>query len=304
MILRNVWTITWACLALTTAAQDGDAYRKPPKVMEELLLAPPTPGVSIGQEGRWMLVTERSSYPSLAELAEPEVRVGGLRMNPANFSPSRSAGVVRMRLHSLRDRKDLTIAGLPSPLRAVSIQWSPDESRFAFVNLSSKRADLYLVDIATATARKVNKAALNTLPGNAYAWVGNDRLLYRTVPAGTGPMPDRNPVPRGPVIQQNLGRQGASRTYQDLIRTPYDEELFAWLTTSQLVIGGGGTEKPLGRPAIIAGMAVSPDKGFVLLTTLQRPFSYLIPASGFPKRISVLSLSDGRSWTLAETPSE
>jgi dipeptidyl aminopeptidase/acylaminoacyl peptidase len=304
MILRNVWTITWACLALTTAAQDGDAYRRPPKVMEELLLAPPTPGVSIGQEGRWMLVTERSSYTTLDELAEPEVRVGGLRMNPANFSPSRSAGVVRMRLHSLRDRKDLTIAGLPSPLRAVSIQWSPDESRFAFVNLSSKRADLYLVDIATATARKVNKAALNTLPGNAYAWVGNDRLLYRTVPAGTGPMPDRNPVPRGPVIQQNLGRQGASRTYQDLIRTPYDEELFAWLTTSQLVIGGGGTEKPLGRPAIIAGMAVSPDKGFVLLTTLQRPFSYLIPASGFPKRISVLSLSDGTSWTLAETPSE
>lgn len=293
-----------ACWAMTATAQDGDGYRKPPRVMEELLLASPTPGVSIGGHGRWMLVSERSSYPSLAELAEPEVRVGGLRMNPANFTPSRSGGVIRLRVQDLRSQKDVPIKGLPAALRAVSIQWSPDESRFAFVNLSDGRADLYMVDIAAATARKVNRAALNTLPSDAYAWVGNDRLLYKTVPAGTGPMPVRNPVPKGPVIQQNLGRQGASRTYQDLIRTPYDEELFAWLATSQMVIGGGGSEKPLGRPAIISGMSVSPDKGFVLLTTIEKPFSYLIPASGFPKRVSIVDLSDGKSWTLAETPSE
>jgi len=304
MIRHHALTIALACLAMAGTAQDREGYQRPPRVMEELLLAAPTPTVSIARQGRWMLVTERSSYPSLAELAEPEVRVGGLRMNPANFSPSRSAGVVRLRLHDLQARRDVAIAGLPAALRAVSIQWSPDESRFAFVNLSGKRADLYMVDIATATARKVNKAALNTLPSTAFAWVGNDRLLYKTVPAGTGPMPVRNPVPEGPVIQQNLGRQGASRTYQDLIRSPYDEALFAWLTTAQLVLGDGRAERALGGPAIIAGLSVSPDKGFVLLTTLRKPFSYLIPADGFPKRVSILDLADGKSWTLAETPSE
>jgi hypothetical protein len=54
--------------------------------MRDLLLAPTTPSVSLDGKAEWMLIMDRSSYPTIAELAEPELRIGGLRMNPANFS--------------------------------------------------------------------------------------------------------------------------------------------------------------------------------------------------------------------------
>jgi hypothetical protein len=69
-------------------AQDV-SYKTPPKEIADLLLAKPTPNVSIDSKGEWMLFIETNSYPSVAELAEPELRIAGLRINPNNFGPSR-----------------------------------------------------------------------------------------------------------------------------------------------------------------------------------------------------------------------
>ena len=70
-------------------AQDAVGYQTPPKDIADLLLAKPTPSVSVDSKGEWMLLSERNSYPSVEELGQPEIRVAGLRLNPNNFSPSR-----------------------------------------------------------------------------------------------------------------------------------------------------------------------------------------------------------------------
>ena len=36
-----------------------------------------------------MLLSQRNSYPSVEELAQPELRIAGLRFNPNNFALSR-----------------------------------------------------------------------------------------------------------------------------------------------------------------------------------------------------------------------
>ncbi len=301
--MRTTILIPFLCLVLSAAAQDEQRYQQPPAVMRDLLLAPPTPSVSVDGKAEWMLVMDRSSYPSLAELAEPEARVAGLRINPANYSASRTPSVNGMRLRNLPAKKDYDIQGLPSPLKARNVTWSPDEKSFAFVQASADRLDLYVVDVAAQKARKVNTAALNTLMTAPFAWAGSDRLVYRTVPAGRGRMPERQPVPAGPVIQENLGRQGASRTYQDLIKSPYDEALFEHLATSQLVVNDMKSERPIGQPAIYSQMAVSPDNGHLLVGTVQKPFSYLVPASDFPEKIGVVQLASGTEWPVVTNPS-
>ena len=139
-------------LATAMQAQDVSGYQQPPAIMRDLLLAPPTPSANIDRSGRWLMLTERSSYPGLAELAEPELRIAGLRINPANFSPSRTGTVEKITLRDLSTNKDHQIQGLPAPLHAVSIQWSPDELRFAFIQLEEKRADLWIVDMASLSA--------------------------------------------------------------------------------------------------------------------------------------------------------
>ena len=72
-----------------STAQDAVTYQTPPTEIADLLLAKPTPGVSIDSKADWMLLSERNSYPTVEELGQPEFKVAGLRLNPNNFSPSR-----------------------------------------------------------------------------------------------------------------------------------------------------------------------------------------------------------------------
>ena len=50
-------------------AQDAVTYQTPPKIMADLLLAKPTPGVSIDSKAEWILFSDRNPYPSIEELA-------------------------------------------------------------------------------------------------------------------------------------------------------------------------------------------------------------------------------------------
>src|SRR5215510_5076700 len=75
--------------SFTLQAQDDGSYKIPPKDIADMLLAKPTPNVSVDDKGEWMLFSEISLYPSVEELARPELKIAGLRLNPSNFGPSR-----------------------------------------------------------------------------------------------------------------------------------------------------------------------------------------------------------------------
>src|ERR1019366_9451002 len=61
-------------------------YQVPPEVMVKLVDAPPTPTISLspaqGEGPRRILIQQSSSLPTIADLAEPELRLAGLRFNP------------------------------------------------------------------------------------------------------------------------------------------------------------------------------------------------------------------------------
>ena len=159
-------------------AQDNKGYQLPPKDIADLLLAKPTPAISVDHKGEWMLLIERNSYPSVEELAQPELRIAGLRFNPKNFSLSRQNFINNFSLKNLQTGKEYKIQGLPAPLMAGNISWSPGEGKIAFTNTTNKQVDLYVIDIATRQTSKVNKAALNTIVGVACQWIDDKTLLY------------------------------------------------------------------------------------------------------------------------------
>lgn len=293
------------CLMAGTAlsAQDNVTYQRPPAVLEELLLAKPTPSVSVDDKGEWMMLTERNSYEPVAELARPELRIAGLRLDPRNFGPSRASYGAGFQLKHISTKAVFSISGLPEELHIGSLQWSPDGKMAAFTNTLDSRIDLYVIDIAAKAARKVNKAALNTVLGQSFTWLGNDRLLYKTVPEGRPPLPAPPAAPKGPVVQESLGKNAASRTYQDLIKSPYDEALFEYMATAQPVINDLRSEQPLGEPGLHAYVSVSPDEQYLLWRTIDKPFSYLVPARGFPHTYTVRDLRGNVLKTLAKNPS-
>ena len=91
VVKRLLVAILFVQFVSISYAQDAINYQLPPKEIADLLLAKPTPTISVDSKAEWMLVVERNSYPTVEELGQPEVRLAGLRLNPNNFSPSRQS---------------------------------------------------------------------------------------------------------------------------------------------------------------------------------------------------------------------
>lgn len=285
------------------AQNSPTGYQLPPKEIADLLLAKPTPLISVDHKGEWMLLLGRNSYPPVEELAQPEVRIAGLRFNPGNFSPSRQNYFTDLSLKNLRTGKEFRVEGLPAPLNAGNIRWNPTENKIAFTNTTSRQVDLYIIDIATHRATKVNVTPLNTILGIAGEWIDDNTLLYaaRVLPASAAPR--KQLVPGGPAIQENLGKSAPSATFEDLIKTPFDEAMFAFYGQVQLMKNRAGVESAIGKPGIFVDASLSPDRRFVLLRTVHKPFSYLVPAEGFNATISVIDIAGKPVRTINDLPS-
>lgn len=288
--------------AFTVASQDDGSYKMPPKDIADMLLAKKSPAVSVDKKAEWMLFMESSSYPSVEELARPELKIAGMRINPANFAPSRQNYINNLVLRNIATGKDEKISGLPSPLAAGYINWSPSNKKIAFVQTSGSRLDLYVIDVTTKKAVRINKSPLNVLMG-AYTWLDDNSLLYRAAPKSATAAPAKPPVPNGPTVQENYGKATPRPTFQDLIKSPYDEQLFEFYATTQLIKNTNGVETKIGQPGLYSSVQASPDKRFLLIRTLKKPFSYTVPAGGFSSVYTITEMNGKTVKQLAVVPS-
>jgi len=300
--MKTLLTLLLLIAVMHVKAQEQITYKEPPREIYDLIMAQPVPSASIDDAGKWMLLLERNTFPSVAELAEPELRIAGLRINPNNFAQSRMVTIAGMKLKDINTLQEHAIAGLPENMRATSLQWNPSQTKIAFANLLSSRVDLYVVDIATFTATKINQLPLNIVSGGTFAWITDNSLLYKATVA-TAVKPEKPLAPTGPVVQESLGKKAAARTYQDLIKSGYDEALFDYYAKSQLVFTDFTTETKLGEPLIIKSFSLSPDNNYLLLQTIEKPFSYTVPAGEFPHTVKVTDLKGNLVRLIAMNPS-
>ena len=283
----------------TLIAQDDVSYKMPPKEIADMLLVKPTPGVSIDDNGEWVLFMQGSNYPAVEELARPEYRIAGLRMNPANFAPSRQNFITGLTLKNIASGKTYNISGLPAPLYAGAVSWSPDNKKIAFTNTQPDRVDLYVITVATQKSAKINTTALNTITGG-YSWFDNNSLLYRGIVAPASAAPKKPLTPKGPAVQENYGKASPRPTFQDMIKSPFDEALFAFFATTQLIKNTNGVESKIGQPAIYQSVSASPDKKYLLQETTRKPFSYLVPSRSFASVVSITDLyGKDLNWLLS-----
>lgn len=284
------------------AAQGDEVYQTPPKELAALVDAPPTPSMNVGP-GDWAVLTEAPLFLTVADLAQPELKLAGLRFNPRNHEQTRVAYSRDIRIVRLSTGEQRPAAGLPQPLRARLVTWSPDGTRFAFTHASGDSVELWVADAAGAKASRVGSIVLNAShPSRAFHWLGNDSFVVRLAA-----IPDRAPedsrVSTGPVVQENLGRRTPARTYQDLLKTPYDENLFAHHLQSRVaIVSLDGTVRPLATTAMIADVEPSPDGRYLLVEAMHRPFSYVVPESRFPRRIEVWDRDGNVVHQIADLP--
>ena len=301
--MKNILIISWLFIGTNLFAQDAIEYQTPPKEIYDLVMAKPNPGVSFNSKGQFMLILDRSSMPLVEDLAQPELRIAGLRINPNNFGPSRSAYITNISIKEVLSGKEFSVSGLPANLKAGNLQWSPNEDKAAFTNTTNTIIDIYVIDIKTHKAIKINKTAVNLVLGASFNWIDNNSLLYTTVNQPLARAPKKPMAPKGPVVQQNLGKVAASATFQDLIKTAFDETQFEFYATTQLVKNTNGRETKIGTAAIYSSVDASPDKKYLLVDRIDKPFSYLVTAGGFNSTLMITDMNGTVLKTLAKLPS-
>jgi dipeptidyl aminopeptidase/acylaminoacyl peptidase len=285
-----------AALFLSAAAAPAAAqtYQKPPRAVLDVLDAPVPPQAAMSPARDHMLLVRGVRYPPIRELAQPMLRLAGLRINPNTSGPHRATSYVSMTLKKIADGSERKVE-LPPGARVGMPVWSHDGRRFAFINTTDTGVELWAGEAASARAWRLKGVVVNAVSvrpnaGQVVQWMPDNRtLLVQTVPAGRGAPPAEETVPKSPNIQESAGRPGPVRTYQDLLKDAHDEALFDFYATSQLafVDAESGKATALGRPAIFEETEPSPDGKFLLVARLGRPYSYLHPADDFPKEVEV-----------------
>ena len=276
----------------TIHSQEKLTYQKPPEEILELVDVQLAPSTIIDSDAENIVFLYRDQYKSIAELSEEELRLGGLRINPVTNINSRANYFNNIKLRDLEGDEPIQVAGLPEAPRLTNFNWSPDEKKMAFTHTSSEGVELWVLDIASAQARRLTQPRLNANLGDVMNWYNDgSSLLVKMVPADRKPLIDpETAVPTGPTVSVSEGEEAQNRTYQDLLENPNDEFNFEQLARSELVkVGLDGSIEKWKAPAMYSNISFSPDGDYVLVSKVEKPFSYLVPYYRFPSETAVFT---------------
>ncbi|HBT10116.1 MULTISPECIES: S9 family peptidase [Leeuwenhoekiella] len=292
-------------LTASVVAQVNLDYQKPPQEILDLVDVPRAPWVLMNTEGDTMLLMYRDSYKTIAGLSEEELRLGGLRINPKTNIGSRTTFYKNIKIKGIEETEAREINGLPEDAQLSNFNWSPDESKMAFTNTIENGVQVWILDLETATAKRVTEAFVNANMGNPISWFKDGKsLLVNMLPATRKELINTaEAVPTGPTISTSDGSKAQNRTYQDLLQNPNDVFNFEQLATSALVkVNLDGTSTLWKDAAMYSDVSFSPDGTYIMTSTIHKPFSYIVPYYRFPETVTVYDQDGTEVKVVNETP--
>jgi dipeptidyl aminopeptidase/acylaminoacyl peptidase len=303
-----------AVLATRTSGQEAakpfdfaqGRYLVPPPQMVATFDAPPLPQAVISPTRQMMALTIRRGSPPLAELARPTLRLAGARVDPKNNGPHRTQGIYAITLKRIADGAETNVV-VPAQANLANVRFSPDGARLAFTNTKDDAIELWVADTATGQSRRINGSdRLNAATGDPCDWLHDSvTLVCQIVPPSRSAAPVEPLVPAGPTVLENHDKAAPAPTFEDMIRTAHDETLFEHYFTSQLasIDSSTGGRVLIGRPAIFDEVTPSPNDEYLLIARIKRPFSHLIPMSGFPQEVEIWTRRGELARSVADVPS-
>ncbi|HEX9826060.1 MAG TPA: prolyl oligopeptidase family serine peptidase [Flavobacteriaceae bacterium] len=298
--------IFFILLSLFNFGQENLTYQKPHKNILELAEAPLAPSIRMDSKGENIVFLYRSNYKTIDELSEEELRLGGLRINPVTNIGSRTRYNTDIKVRVGVNGEIQEVTGLPANGRYANFLYAPNEQLMAFTNTTNTGVELWILDIPKAKATKISNPNLNANVGRPFTWFkDSSALLVEFLPENRKALINtKEAVPTGPTVSiSEAGVKAQNRTYQDLLKNPNDEYNFEQLTLSELrkvsIDGKVSIWKPT---AMYRSVDFSPDGNYVMITTIEKPFSYLVPYYRFPSKTAIYKNNGDFVKTILEVP--
>ncbi len=266
-----------------------DSYATPPPELASAVLAPRHLNTTLGElspDKKWFLSEVGDGPVVMATFSRPFDELGGMFID-ASANRSRALTTrnnVAIQIISAADGSKRALT-LPAGARVSNATWSPDGTAVAYFIHGADATHVWIADVATLKSRQVTKTpVLATMVTSFQFTNGGKQIALIQVPEPRKARPVRPMAPVGPEVSlAEDGEKNRLRTYPSLMKTPYEYELLEWHVTGQyaLVDVATGASKKIGAPAMIRSIDPSPDGQHARVTTMTKPFSYIVPVSSF-----------------------
>ncbi len=289
----------------TGFTQENLTYQKPSAEILELVNAPLAPSVLMNDDYSMMILRYRNTFKTIQELSEEELRLAGLRINPKTNIGSRTNYYNNIKVRNLSGKHVQDVQGLPENARLANFNWSPDQQKMAFTNTTLKGVEVWVLHTADAKVKKLTDANVNANMRDVINWFeDSSSMLVKMVSKDKQPLINTvTSVPSGPTISTNDGKKAQNRTYQDLLKNKNDEHNFEQLALSELYkVDLNGKVTPWMASKMYGNISFSPDGEYVMVNTIKKPFSYLVPYRRFPSETTIYTKDGVKVQTVLEVP--
>ena len=260
-------TILFSLAALTLVA--AEKYQKPSKAVMDVLNAPITPTLQLNPAHTYAMQAQPVRYPPLAELAQPMLRIAGMRINPKTNGLHNTIFNSSLMLRKIPEGTEIKVDLPPNP-KLSGARWSPDGKQFAFTNTTPAGIELWIGD-TTGKTHKVEGVRVNAVMGGGRGggggggrggfpggggggnvqWMPDGKsLLVYSIRADRGAAPGLPLVPPGPHVQESLGGGAPALTLEDMLPARMTR-ICSSITpprSSRSWISATGKITPIGKP--------------------------------------------------------
>jgi dipeptidyl aminopeptidase/acylaminoacyl peptidase len=272
--------------------------------------AAPTPLASPSPNEQFAILLHYQAHPPIAMLARPRLSLAGLRLDPQIAGRQRTRRFTGLSVLRISDGSEQLLV-LPEGAQVSVPVWAPDGLRFAFTVDEPDGIGVWTGDVSAGSdpvqvpglrVRDVLGAEPPGL-GGAVRWSRDGRCLYvlgspqEDERGGSAPSIE-------PRVSEVAGKKSQMATFQDLLTSPSDEDLFeALATTAPLRVDPeSGATTRLGADGLYQYIGESPDGTHLLVYRLQRPFSFRVPYGYFARRVEVWSSAGDLVRIIADLP--
>ncbi len=305
--MKKAFILTFVIIFAGLSGQENLSYQKPSQEILDLVDVPLAPSVLLDNNKEYMVLLYRDAYSTIKELSKEEMRLGGLRIDPATNIGSRVRYYNQIEIKNITQKEAVIkiVTGLPENPLISNLTWSPDQKKMAFTQTTPEGVEVWVLNIAEATAKKLTKPTANANMGDVINWFEDSQaLLVKMVSSDRKPLIDvGNAVPAGPTISVADGKKAQNRTYQDLLQNPNDEHNFEQLALSEIhKVSLDGSSEAWLPSAMYEGISFSPNGDYVMVNAVEKPFSYLVPYYRFPSTTSIYTQDANKVETVLKVP--
>lgn len=291
--------------ATNILAMENKGYKQPEQKIIDIVDAPNLPQISVSPTGGKALLVEYTTQLNLEDLAEPKAKIAGLDILKRFNIKKRNFFVKNIKLMNL-ETKETTNIELPENSKFGFPTWAPDGKSFVAALYKAGGSSVWVFDAEKGTGKQISPARLNSVMVGPFWWSKDSKYVY--VPlykARRGKEPPAPAIPETPEIRETSGKISQVITYQNLIKSAYDETLFEYYASSQVykINAKSGRKTAFGSEGLISKITTSPNGKYTIAKIIEKPYSHSVPAAHFAARYELWNEKGKLIKVLANVPS-